>query len=173
VSIALVHKGVITHGVIYDPSRNDLYTASRGRGAYLNDKRLRVSRRDKLIDALVGNGYFPSACSTISTPMSACSRDFMTKTAGVPPPRLGSTRPGRGGAPGVWTDSGRSAWRPGIWQAGCLMITESRRAGRGSRGERGILPAATSSQATPKIFCSGMLQLIKPHLSPALRSKGA
>ena len=68
VSIALVHKSVITHGVIYDPSRNDLYTASRGRGAYVNDKRLRVSRRDELIDGLIGTG-FPSGCSSISMRM--------------------------------------------------------------------------------------------------------
>src|SRR5258706_8487431 len=48
VSIALAHKGALTQAVIYDPVRNDLFTASRGPGAYLNDKRLRVSKRIKL-----------------------------------------------------------------------------------------------------------------------------
>src|SRR5438105_9566751 len=52
VSIALAHKGLITQGVIYDPVRNDLFTASRGRGAFLNDRRIRVSRRQHLRDCL-------------------------------------------------------------------------------------------------------------------------
>ncbi len=57
VSIALAHKDVIMQAVIYDPTRNDLYTASRGSGAYLNDRRLRVARRDRLADALLGTGF--------------------------------------------------------------------------------------------------------------------
>ena len=44
VSIALAHKGVVQQGVIYDPVRNDLFTATRGRGAFLNDRRMRVSQ---------------------------------------------------------------------------------------------------------------------------------
>lgn len=54
VSIALQQRGVITQAVVYDPSRNDLFTASKGAGAHLNDKRIRVTKRDKLGDALLG-----------------------------------------------------------------------------------------------------------------------
>src|SRR5512142_1042162 len=57
VSIALAHKGVVTQGVIYDPVRNDLFTATRGRGAFLNDRRIRVSRRAHLRDSLIGTGF--------------------------------------------------------------------------------------------------------------------
>ena len=57
VSIALQHRGQITQGVIYDPVRNDLFTATRGRGAFLNDRRMRVSRRDHLRDCLIGTGF--------------------------------------------------------------------------------------------------------------------
>jgi myo-inositol-1(or 4)-monophosphatase len=57
VSIALAHKGVVTQAVVYDPNNNDLFTASRGGGAYLNDRRIRVGRRDRLADALVGTGF--------------------------------------------------------------------------------------------------------------------
>src|SRR5437762_3807452 len=57
VSIALSHKGIVTQGVIYDPVRNDLFTASRGRGAYLNDRRIRVSRRQHLRECLIGTGF--------------------------------------------------------------------------------------------------------------------
>ncbi|MDP3843675.1 MAG: inositol monophosphatase family protein [Oxalobacteraceae bacterium] len=54
VSIALQQRGVITQAVVYDPSRNDLFTASKGAGAHLNEKRIRVTKRDKLGDALLG-----------------------------------------------------------------------------------------------------------------------
>ncbi|MDH5480698.1 MAG: inositol monophosphatase, partial [Nitrosomonas sp.] len=56
VSIALKHKGVLTHAVVYDPTNNELFTASRGGGAYLNNKRLRVSKRTRLEDCLIGTG---------------------------------------------------------------------------------------------------------------------
>jgi len=57
VSIALQQRGQITQAVVYDPTRNDLFTATRGGGAYLNDKRIRVARRDKIADALIGTGF--------------------------------------------------------------------------------------------------------------------
>jgi myo-inositol-1(or 4)-monophosphatase len=57
VSIALAHRGVVQQAVVYDPNRNDLFVASRGRGAYLNDRRLRVSRRIRLADSLIGTGF--------------------------------------------------------------------------------------------------------------------
>src|SRR5471032_2577691 len=57
VSIGLSHKGIVTQAVIFDPTRNDLYTASRGSGAYLNERRIRVAKLDRLADALVGTGF--------------------------------------------------------------------------------------------------------------------
>ena len=57
VSIALAFRGQIQQGVVYDPTRNDLFYASKGRGAYLNDRRLRVSRRTRLADCLVSTGF--------------------------------------------------------------------------------------------------------------------
>ena len=57
VSIALEHRGIVTQGVIYDPVRNDLFTATRGRGAFLNDRRIRVSKRQHLRDCLIGTGF--------------------------------------------------------------------------------------------------------------------
>ncbi len=57
VSIALAHRGIVTQGVVYDPVRNDLFTATRGRGAFLNDRRIRVSRRAHLRDCLIGTGF--------------------------------------------------------------------------------------------------------------------
>jgi myo-inositol-1(or 4)-monophosphatase len=57
VSIGIQYKNQIEHAVIYDPLSQDLYTASRGRGAQLNGKRIRVSNRDELAGALIGSSF--------------------------------------------------------------------------------------------------------------------
>jgi myo-inositol-1(or 4)-monophosphatase len=57
VSIALAYRGQIQQAVVYDPTRNDLFYASKGRGAFLNDRRLRVSKRIRLAECLVGTGF--------------------------------------------------------------------------------------------------------------------
>ena len=59
VSIALVEGGEVQHGVIFDPLRNELFTASRGSGAVLNDKRIRVSERKDLGGAVLATGFPP------------------------------------------------------------------------------------------------------------------
>ena len=56
VSIALERQGQLVAGVIYNPAMDELYTAERGGGAFLNDRRLRVSGRTKLTDAVIGTG---------------------------------------------------------------------------------------------------------------------
>lgn len=57
VSIAIKQKNHIEHGVIYDPVSQDLYTATRGTGAYLNNRRIRVSERNSLNGALIGTAF--------------------------------------------------------------------------------------------------------------------
>lgn len=57
VSIALAFRGQVQQAVVYDPTRNDLFYASKGRGAFLNDRRLRVSKRIRLADGLIGTGF--------------------------------------------------------------------------------------------------------------------
>jgi myo-inositol-1(or 4)-monophosphatase len=57
VSLAFEHRGVLEAGVVYDPSRDELYVASRGEGALLNDRRIRVARRFRLEDSLIGTGF--------------------------------------------------------------------------------------------------------------------
>lgn len=57
VSIALEHKRRIIHGVVYDPLLQEIFTASRGNGAYLNDRRIRASGTEHLRDALLGTGF--------------------------------------------------------------------------------------------------------------------
>jgi myo-inositol-1(or 4)-monophosphatase len=57
VSIALAYQGQIQQAVVYDPTRNDLFFASKGKGAFLNNKRLRVSKRTRLSDCLISTGF--------------------------------------------------------------------------------------------------------------------
>jgi myo-inositol-1(or 4)-monophosphatase len=57
VSIALSFRGKVEQAVVYDPARNDLFYASKGRGAFLNDRRLRVSKRTRMQQALIGTGF--------------------------------------------------------------------------------------------------------------------
>lgn len=78
VSIALAQRGQVTQAVIYDPSRNELFTASRGGGAFLNDRRVRVSGQTRYHDALLGAHVAGSAgvvsnTSPFSRMLSECA----------------------------------------------------------------------------------------------------
>jgi myo-inositol-1(or 4)-monophosphatase len=74
IDCAAQHKGVITQGVVYDPNRNDLFTTTRSAGAYLNDRRLRVSRRVRMDDSLVATGFPFKDGSTVETYMGMMRR---------------------------------------------------------------------------------------------------
>ena len=89
ISIALEHKGVITQAVVYDPNRNDLFTATRGVGAFLNDRRIRVSKVRELSDALVGTGFPYTRFENLETYLNIF-RDMAQKAAGVRRPGAAS-----------------------------------------------------------------------------------
>ncbi len=57
VSIGLMQKGIMTQAVVYDPHRDELFSASKGGGAFLNDRRVRVSRREKIAESVIGTGF--------------------------------------------------------------------------------------------------------------------
>ncbi len=82
VSIALAQRGVVTQGVVYDPNRNDLYVATRGRGAFLNDRRIRVSKRHRMHEALLGTG-FPFKNLDVLDRYLAMFRTLTAQTAGI------------------------------------------------------------------------------------------
>jgi myo-inositol-1(or 4)-monophosphatase len=123
VSIALRHKNLLTQAVIYDPANNELYTASRGHGAFLNDRRIRVSKRANLRDALIGTG-FPFRDLTGLDEYMAMFREVISKTAGVR--RAGSAAldlayVAAGRLDGFW-ETGLSPWD---MAAGALLIQEA------------------------------------------------
>jgi myo-inositol-1(or 4)-monophosphatase len=61
VTLGLTYRGEVIAGVVYDPTRNDLYTAERGAGAYLNNQRLHASATESLSESLVATGFPPFA----------------------------------------------------------------------------------------------------------------
>ena len=82
ISIALATKGQITEGVIYDLERNNLYTAARGKGLYLNDRRMRVSKRINFNECLISTG-FPVVDQSMMDTYLAILKDILGKTAGA------------------------------------------------------------------------------------------
>ncbi len=80
VSIALKHRGQIEQAVVYDPIRQEMFTASRGQGAALNNRRIRVSRQSTLEGALLGTGFpfkypehLPAYLNMFQTLLQVCS----------------------------------------------------------------------------------------------------
>jgi myo-inositol-1(or 4)-monophosphatase len=63
VTLGLAYRDEVIAGVVYDPTREELFTAERGSGAYLNNKRMHVSKVDKLSESLVGTGFPPFAAN--------------------------------------------------------------------------------------------------------------
>ncbi|CAB1368511.1 inositol monophosphatase family protein [Denitratisoma oestradiolicum] len=167
VSIAMAHRGVLSHGVVFDPSRNELFTASKGAGAYLNEKRIRVSRRAKLEESLIGTGFPYRAFEHVDAYL-AILKDMMRKSAGV-------RRPGSAALDLAYVASGRldGFWEFGLspWDmaAGTLLITEAGGLAGDLSGESAHMTTGNIIAGSPKIF-SQLLQAIAPHLTPTLRA---
>jgi myo-inositol-1(or 4)-monophosphatase len=167
VSIGLMHRGIVTQAVVYDPGRNDLFTATRGRGAFLNDMRMRVSKRTTLKGSLIGTGFPFRQLEHIDTYL-AMLRDVMTSTSGVRRPGSASldlAYVAAGRLDGFW-EMGLSAWD---MAAGALLITEAGGLVGDLEGNEGYLKSGNIVAGTPKIFVE-MLKLLAPHLTPALRT---
>ena len=165
VSIGLVHKGIITQAVIYDPTRNDLFTATRGRGSFLNETRIRVSKRTRLKSALIGTG-FPFRQFEHVDAYLAMLRDVMQNTAGL-------RRPGAAALDLAYVASGRldGFWELGLspWDmaAGALLITEAGGLVGDLQGNDGYLQSGNIVAGNPKLFVE-LLKLLEPHLTLAI-----
>lgn len=150
VSIALRHKDVLTQAVIYDPSKNELFTASRGRGAYLNERRIRVSKRAQLADALIGTG-FPFRELQHFEEYLAIFREVTKCTAGI-------RRAGAAALDIAYVAAGRldGFWEMGLspWDmaAGALLVQEAGGLVGDFRGDPGYLDSGRIVCGNPKIF---------------------
>ena len=144
-----------------------MYTASRGDGAFLNDRRIRVSKRDKLIDGLIGTG-FPFKMFEHDTAYLAMLKDIMKNSAGVRRPGaaaldLASVAAGR--LDGFW-EIGLSPWD---MAAGALLIQEAGGLVGDLLGDNGFLQSGQILAGNPKIFAQ-IITIINPHISPQLRA---
>lgn len=159
VSIAVRYKNKIEHAVIYDPIRNELFTASRGDGARLNDRRIRVSSNTKLERSLIGTGFPFKNPENIATYLRIFS-DMLNQTGGMR--RAGSAAldlayVAAGRFDGFW-ELGLSEWD---MAAGMLLIQEAGGLLSDIHGEEKCLETGNIIAGNPKIF-KNLLQIIKP-----------
>ena len=123
VSVALAHKGVLDQGIVYDPLRQELFTASRGDGAHLDGRRIRVTRLNTLEGALIGTG-FPFRTLDRLDAYIEIFRQLTAVTAGI-------RRPGAASLDLAYVAAGRldGFWEYGLepWDiaAGALLIREA------------------------------------------------
>jgi myo-inositol-1(or 4)-monophosphatase len=159
VSIALQQRGQITQAVVYDPNRNDLFTATKGAGAYLNEKRIRVSRRDKMADALIGTG-FPFRNNEDLDEYLKMFRIMTERCAGL-------RRPGAAALDLAYVAAGRldgffeKGLQPWDVAAGSLLITEAGGIVGTFAGESDYLYKGNALAGSPKIF-GQMVNLLSP-----------
>ncbi|GAB4119360.1 MAG: inositol monophosphatase family protein [Sideroxydans sp.] len=166
VSIALQHNGVLTQAVVYDPTKNDLFTATRGRGAFLNDKRIRVSKRKEMTEALIGTG-FPYTRFEHMDAYMAIFRDLMQQTAGL-------RRPGAASLDLAWTAAGRydgffeTGLKPWDIAGGALLISEAGGIVSDLAGNQNYLASGHICAGNPFIH-EQLLKIIAPHLTDGLK----
>jgi myo-inositol-1(or 4)-monophosphatase len=166
VSIALQHKGILTQAVVYDPVKNELFTATRGRGAFLNDRRLRVSKRLHLADSLIGTG-FPYTCFDHMDAYLAIFKDLIQQTSGL-------RRPGSAALDLAWMAAGRYdgffeiGLKPWDMAAGCLLITEAGGMVSDLSGGDSFMKTGFICAGNPNIHPL-LLQVMSAHLSPELK----
>jgi myo-inositol-1(or 4)-monophosphatase len=167
VSIACQIKGRLEHAVVFDPMRQEMFTASRGDGAQLEGRRIRVSAQRTLEGSLVATGFpYRSNVSYIDSYL-AMLKVVMQGTAGI-------RRPGAAALDLAYVAAGRvdAFWEIGLnaWDtaAGTLLITEA-------GGRVGTLSGGDYTQGgnilagTPKVY-TALIETFAPHLTPDLKN---
>jgi len=160
VSIALQSKGRIEQAVVYDPTRNDLFTSTRGRGAFMNDRRLRVSKRINLEECLISTGFPFRPEDDIATYLKLAS-EVMQRIAGL-------RRPGAAALDLAYVAAGfcdgffELGLHPWDMAAGSLLITEAGGLVGNFTGEADYLYQRECMAANPKIYAQ-LVGLLKSY----------
>ena len=167
VSIACQIRGRLEHGVVYDPISQEIFAATRGAGAHLDNRRIRVSKQRGLEGALIGTGFPYRANAKYIDSYLAMLKAVMENTAGV-------RRPGSASLDMAYVAAGRTDgfWEIGLspWDtaAGTLLIQEA-------GGRIGTLTGSEYTQGgnvlagSPKVYAA-LLELLAPHIPPQLRA---
>lgn len=164
VSIACLYKGKLEHAVVLDPIKREEFTASRGKGAKLNDRRIRVTGRKGLDGALIGTGvpFNGFALEHIDVYLSAL-KEVASKTAGI-------RRAGSAALDLAYVAAGRfdGFWemnlKPWDMAAGILLIQEAGGLVSDFRGGQGYLAEGHVVAASPKVF-KPLLQIVGTHMA--------
>jgi myo-inositol-1(or 4)-monophosphatase len=168
VSIACQQKGRLEHAVVYDPMRQELFTASRGAGAHVDNRRMRVSKQTTLEGALIATGFPYRENTRHLDAYLAMFKTVVTSTAGV-------RRPGAAALDLAYVAAGRvdAFWEIGLspWDtaAGTLLIQEA-------GGRIGTLAGGEYKQGgnvlagSPKVYFA-LLAAFAPHLPAELREE--
>jgi myo-inositol-1(or 4)-monophosphatase len=160
VSIALSYRNQVQQAVVYDPARNDLFFASKGRGAFLNDRRLRVSKRIRLSESLIGTG-FPFRKGDNLKRYLKIFEEIIQACAGL-------RRPGAAALDLCYVAAG---WYDGFFEtglspwdiaAGSLMVSEAGGLIGNFTGEADYLFQREVVAGNPKIF-GQLVQMLTPH----------
>ncbi len=160
VSIALAHQGVVQHGVVYDPSRDELFTASRGGGAFLDNRRLRVSRRTQIEDALIGTGFPFRKDDDIDT--------YLEMFKKVSQRCVGLRRPGAAAIDLAYVAAGRydgffeRGLKPWDMAAGSLLVSEAGGLVGNFTGESDFLDTGELVAGSPRIYAQ-LVSILKPY----------
>jgi myo-inositol-1(or 4)-monophosphatase len=166
VSIACQIRGKLAHGVVYDPISQEIFSATRGGGAHLDNRRIRVSKQRGLEGSLIGTGFPYRANTKYLDSYLLMLRAVMENAAGV-------RRPGSAALDMAYVAAGRTDafWEIGLspWDtaAGTLLIQEA-------GGLIGTLTGGEYTQGgnvlagTPKVYAA-LLELLAPHIPEELR----
>ena len=162
ISIALSHKGQVQQAVVFDPNRNDLFTASRGVGAFLNDRRIRVSKRLIMKECVIATGAPRSDQYHIDQYLGML-KALLIKTAGVR--REGATsldlcNVACGRVEGFW----QKKPNPFDIAAGGLLVQEAGGIVTDLSGEQRWVETGDVVAASPKVLAQ-LLHILAPHIS--------
>ncbi len=150
ISIALAVKGRVEQAVVYDPSRNDLFTATKGRGAFMNNRRIRVAKRTRLQQCLISTG-FPYRFDDDINHYLRMLGEIMQRTAGL-------RRPGAAALDLAYVAAGFTdgffelGLQPWDVAAGSLLITEAGGLVGNLSGEADFLEQRECLAANPRIY---------------------
>jgi len=150
VSIALAVKGKVEQAVVYDPSRNDLFTATKGRGSYMNNRRIRVAKRIRLQDCLISTG-FPFRQGDDINAYLRMMGEMMQRTSGL-------RRPGAAALDLAYVAAGftdgffETGLQPWDVAAGSLLVTEAGGLIGNLSGDANFLEQQECLAANPRIY---------------------
>ena len=169
VSIALAVAGVTQQAVVYDPSRDELFTATRGSGAYLDRRRLRVAAETRLTNALLGTGFPYREDQDLET--------YLRVFAEMSRQCTGLRRPGAASLDLVYVAAGRydgffeSDLKPWDMAAGALIVAEAGGLVGTYSGEEGFLQSGEVMAANPRLFAQ-MAQILRPYAKVSESNSG-